>query len=123
MTLFRDTIDTHIESCNQLKKMEPVITGAGELLFETLEKGGKILICGNGGSAADAQHFSAEIVGRFEKERNAWPAVSLTTDTSILTAVANDYAYDDVFSRQVRGLGKRGIRSSVSPHPEIQKTF
>jgi D-sedoheptulose 7-phosphate isomerase len=64
------------------------------------------MVCGNGGSASDAQHFSAEIVGRFEKERNAYPAVSLTTDTSVLTALGNDYGYDEVFARQVQGLGR-----------------
>jgi D-sedoheptulose 7-phosphate isomerase len=66
------------------------------------------MICGNGGSASDAQHFAAEIVGRFEKERRAYPAVALSTDTSILTAVGNDYGYDEVFARQVDGLGRPG---------------
>lgn len=107
MSIFQNAIEDHIESFSRLKKMESVIKEAGTVLFETLQKGGKILVCGNGGSAADAQHFAAEIVGRFEKERNAWPCVSLTTDASILTAVANDYAYDDVFSRQVQGLGEK----------------
>ncbi|ETJ42547.1 Phosphoheptose isomerase, partial [human gut metagenome] len=64
--------------------------------------------CGNGGSAADAQHLAAELVGRFVKERESLPAIALTTDTSILTAVANDYSYDDIFSRQVAGLGQAG---------------
>ncbi|MCM0028542.1 MAG: phosphoheptose isomerase [Polynucleobacter sp.] len=73
-----------------------------------LESGGKILACGNGGSAADAQHFAAELVGRFERERKELAALALTTDTSILTAIANDYHYDDIFSKQVRGLGKKG---------------
>jgi D-sedoheptulose 7-phosphate isomerase len=66
------------------------------------------MICGNGGSASDAQHFAAEIVGRFERERRAYPAVALSTDTSILTAVGNDYGYDAVFARQVDGLGRPG---------------
>lgn len=73
-----------------------------------LKSGGKILACGNGGSAADAQHFAAELVGRFERERKELAALALTTDTSILTAIANDYHYDDIFSKQVRGLGKKG---------------
>ena len=73
-----------------------------------LESGGKILACGNGGSAADAQHFAAELVGRFERERRELAAIALTTDTSILTAIANDYHYDEIFSKQVRGLGKKG---------------
>lgn len=73
-----------------------------------LKSGGKILACGNGGSAADAQHFAAELVGRFERERKELAALALTTDTSILTAIANDYHYDEIFSKQVRGLGKKG---------------
>jgi D-sedoheptulose 7-phosphate isomerase len=66
------------------------------------------MACGNGGSAADAQHFAAELIGRFERERQELAAIALTTDTSILTAVGNDYSYDEIFSKQVRGLGKKG---------------
>ena len=73
-----------------------------------LKSGGKILACGNGGSAADAQHFAAELVGRFERERKELAALALTTDTSSLTAIANDYHYDEIFSKQVRGLGRKG---------------
>ena len=73
-----------------------------------LQSGGKILACGNGGSAADAQHFAAELLGRFERERPELAAIALTTDSSILTAIANDYHYDEIFSKQVRGLGKKG---------------
>ena len=72
------------------------------------KKGNKILLCGNGGSAADAQHIAAEFIARFKRERKSLPAIALTTDTSILTAVSNDYSYDLVFSRQVEGLGERG---------------
>jgi D-sedoheptulose 7-phosphate isomerase len=74
----------------------------------SLVKGGKILICGNGGSAADAQHMAAEFVGRFKLERPALPAIALTTDTSILTAVSNDYNFKDIFKRQIKALGKEG---------------
>jgi D-sedoheptulose 7-phosphate isomerase len=81
---------------------------AAQLITDTLRKGNKILICGNGGSAADAQHFAAELIGRFEKERKSLPAIALTTDTSILTALSNDYSYDSVFSRQVEGLASAG---------------
>lgn len=77
-------------------------------MTECLRAGGKVMACGNGGSAADAQHFAAELIGRFERERAELAAIALTTDTSILTAVANDYSYDEVFSKQVRGLGKPG---------------
>ncbi|CAM3681368.1 phosphoheptose isomerase [Polynucleobacter arcticus] len=73
-----------------------------------LRAGGKVMACGNGGSAADAQHFAAELIGRFERERQELAAIALTTDTSILTAVGNDYGYDEIFSKQVRGLGKKG---------------
>lgn len=77
---------------------------------EALHHGNKIMLCGNGGSAADSQHIAAELVGRFHfhKERKSLPAIALTTDTSILTAVGNDYGYDDVFRRQVEGLGRKG---------------
>ena len=77
-------------------------------MVECLRAGGKIMACGNGGSAADAQHFAAELIGRFERERQELAAIALTTDSSILTAVGNDYSYDEVFSKQVRGLGKKG---------------
>jgi len=78
---------------------------AGILLRDALHIGRRVLICGNGGSAADAQHFAAELVGRYLKERDGFPAMALTTDTSILTAVGNDYGFDAVFSRQVQALG------------------
>ena len=77
-------------------------------MVECLRAGGKVMACGNGGSAADAQHFAAELIGRFERERQELAAIALTTDTSILTAIGNDYSYDEIFSKQVRGLGKKG---------------
>jgi D-sedoheptulose 7-phosphate isomerase len=86
---------------------EPVAR-AGTLLAQSLQSGGKALACGNGGSAADAQHFAAELVNRFEVERPPLAAVALTTDTSTLTSIANDYAYQQVFSKQVRAIGRRG---------------
>lgn len=79
-----------------------------EMARNTLRHGGKILLCGNGGSAAEAQHIAAEFVGRFKKERKALPVLALTTDTSILTAVSNDYAFDLVFARQLGALGNKG---------------
>ena len=81
---------------------------ATELMVASLRSGGKILVCGNGGSASDSQHFAAELVGRFERERRALSSIALTTDTSILTAIGNDYAYDRVFARQVEALGRAG---------------
>ncbi len=86
---------------------EPLAT-AVETMVQCLLANGKILACGNGGSAADAQHFAAELVGRFEAERQELAAIALTTDTSILTAIANDYHYDVVFAKQVRALGQPG---------------
>jgi D-sedoheptulose 7-phosphate isomerase len=88
--------------------MAPHIARAAALLTDCLFADGKILACGNGGSAADAQHFAAELVGRFERERPELPAISLSTDTSLLTAVANDYSFEQVFAKQVRALGGKG---------------
>ncbi|MEO8299084.1 MAG: phosphoheptose isomerase [Burkholderiales bacterium] len=84
------------------------IAQAAQAMLGAITAGGKILACGNGGSAGDAQHFAAELVGRFERERPGLAALSLTTDTSIITAIANDYAYDQVFSKQVQALGQPG---------------
>jgi D-sedoheptulose 7-phosphate isomerase len=81
---------------------------AAAMIGDALAAGKKVLLFGNGGSAADAQHIAAELIGRFERERRALPAIALTTDTSALTAIANDYGYEDVFARQVRGLGTTG---------------
>jgi D-sedoheptulose 7-phosphate isomerase len=102
---FADSIKLKQDAVDALA---PVIARAASLLTECLFADGKILSCGNGGSASDAQHFSAELVGRFERERPELPAISLSTDTSLLTAVANDYAFEQVFAKQVRALGARG---------------
>ena len=88
--------------------LAPQIVRAAESMTQCLLADGKILACGNGGSAADAQHFSAEMLGRFERERMGLPAISLTTDTSTLTAIGNDYDYSEVFSKQVAALGREG---------------
>ncbi len=99
--------------------LAPSISKAAGLMLESLTAGGKILSCGNGGSAADAQHFAAELLNRFEKERAPLAAVALTTDSSTLTSVANDYSFDRVFSKQVRGLGRQGdvlLAISTSGH-------
>jgi len=106
-------IRAHFADSAQLKlaavdALAPQIARGAELMAECLLGDGKILACGNGGSACDAQHFAAEMVGRFERERPELPAISLATDTSILTAVANDYSYEQVFAKQVRALGTAG---------------
>jgi D-sedoheptulose 7-phosphate isomerase len=85
--------------------MEPISTAASWMI-ETLRNGHKLLLFGNGGSAADAQHIAAEFIGRFEKERRAWPAIALTTDTSVLTALGNDYGVETIFARQIEALGQ-----------------
>ena len=84
------------------------IEQSGQLICEALTSGHKVLLCGNGGSAADAQHIAAELVGCYEKQRRSWPAIALTTDTSALTAVSNDLGYEQVFARQVLGLAQPG---------------
>jgi len=90
------------------RQLAPLIASAAAALRECLERGGQILLCGNGGSAADAQHLAAEFVGRFVRERRALPALALTTDSSILTAIGNDYGFDEVFARQIQALGRPG---------------
>ena len=102
---FNESIQTKQQAAQVLA--EPTAQAA-ELLFNTLANDGKFLICGNGGSAADAQHFAAEMTGRFEKERMELAAIALTTDTSALTAIGNDYGFDHIFSKQVRALGRKG---------------
>lgn len=88
--------------------LAPKIAAAAARLAEAVSSGGRILACGNGGSAADAQHFAAELVGRFERERPGMAAIALTTDTSALTAIANDYGFDEMFARQIAALGRAG---------------
>jgi D-sedoheptulose 7-phosphate isomerase len=89
-------------------KCLPQISQAADMLFDAFHKNKKVLICGNGGSAADSQHFAAELVGHFRKERKPLPAIALTTDTSILTSVSNDYSFETVFKRQITALGQPG---------------
>lgn len=100
------------ESCavkqTALAAMAPAIEAALRLMTQSLQAGGKIMACGNGGSAADSQHFVAELINRFERERPPLAAVALSTDTSTLTSIANDYAYEQVFAKQVSALGRAG---------------
>jgi D-sedoheptulose 7-phosphate isomerase len=101
---FRESIATKEASMT----LVPTIVAAARSMARTLGNGGKILSCGNGGSAADAQHFAAELVGRFEAERPGRAAIALTTDSSIFTALANDYSFADIFAKQVLALGSAG---------------
>lgn len=94
----------HMAMFSALEALFPQVSEVGVLLQNCIKNGGKILICGNGGSAADSQHIAAEIVGRFKKDRKGLPAIALTTDTSIITSVGNDYGYDYIFARQVEAL-------------------
>jgi D-sedoheptulose 7-phosphate isomerase len=98
-------LEEHQSMISRLANCAGVIEAAGELLINTLKQGGKVLLCGNGGSAADCQHIAAEFVVRYEKKRQAMAAIALTTDSSILTAHANDYDFETIFSRQVEALG------------------
>jgi len=84
------------------------VVAVADAITKSLKQGGSVLVFGNGGSAADAQHFAAELVGRYEKDRKAWPAIALTTDTSALTAIGNDYGFERVFARQIEALGRTG---------------
>lgn len=109
----KDRIEQHFRSSIQAKQetldnSADTILRAGELLSSSLAAGKKILVCGNGGSAADAQHLSSELVNRFERDRRALPAIALTTDTSSLTSIGNDYSFDDIFVRQIAALGRAG---------------
>ena len=102
-------IDEHQKTITSLKEsLTEKIEAAALISAAALKNGKKLLFCGNGGSAADCQHLAAEFVGRFQKERKALPAVALTTDTSILTAVGNDYGFERIFARQVEALGEEG---------------
>lgn len=113
MNPLQERIHAHFEESIKVKQLAQQVlpdatAEAALLLFNALANDGKILICGNGGSAADAQHFAAEMTGRFERERMELAAIALTTDTSALTAIGNDYGFEHVFSKQVRALGRSG---------------
>jgi len=100
----REAARLHLAAAEQVDGL----LAAADLLIAALRSGRSVLACGNGGSAADAQHFAAELAGRFVRDREAWPAMALTTDTSVLTAVGNDYGFDRVFARQVEAHGRPG---------------
>lgn len=102
---FQDSASTKLAA---LEVLAAPIAAAIDTIFAAFANGGKVLICGNGGSAADAQHLAAELIGRFEQERPALPAIALTTDSSVLTAIGNDYSFAQIFARQVSGLGQPG---------------
>ncbi len=106
--VFSDAIADHLTIIRQFVAQEDSFERAAVRITDCLLAGNKILWCGNGGSAADSQHLSAELVGRFRRTRRAFPSIALTTDTSVLTAIANDWSYEEVFERQVEALGQTG---------------
>ena len=101
-------IKDHIENAKLLNNLISDISIFSQKVIEVFRRNNKLLICGNGGSAADAQHFSSELIGRFEKTRKSFPAISLTTDSSSITSISNDFSFEDIFSRQIQGLGQPG---------------
>lgn len=111
MEIIEQRFEEHLRLLQKVrnsKKLMKEIALAAAMMKVALVSGHKIMFCGNGGSAADSQHWAAEIVGRFQKERKGMPAIALTVDTSVLTAIANDYGYDRIFARQVEALGEAG---------------
>lgn len=128
INIVENEFSEHLETLKKSRETLPEqIAKIAQILNECLRKGGKILICGNGGSAADAQHFAAELSGRYKKERNALAGIALTTDTSALTAIGNDYGFEFVFSRQVEALGREndaliGISTS-GKSPNVLQAF
>src|SRR6266446_3475505 len=107
-SILDQAINRSIETLRSLKTLEAEITRAAKLIADCLTNGNKLLICGNGGSAADAAHFATELVVRFVKDRRAYPAICLTGDGGLLTAAANDYGFDEIFARQVAAFGLEG---------------
>ncbi|WP_419654741.1 D-sedoheptulose 7-phosphate isomerase [Campylobacter lanienae] len=108
MSIFSDELRSHLEVANSVLSVEEQVMKVANIVVDTLKNGNKIIICGNGGSAADAQHFAAELTGRYKSERASLGAIALSTDTSAITAIGNDYGYDMVFSRQLSGVGRAG---------------
>ena len=107
-SVFGQAIEEHLAVIDLLRDQQSLLQGIGEEMTRSILAGKKVLWCGNGGSAADSQHLAAELMGRFRRERCAFPSIALTTDTSILTAVGNDYGYERVFQRQVEALCTKG---------------
>lgn len=105
---FDATLSATLRALTELKTIRKEIDAAGELIVSTLKGGGKLLICGNGGSAAEAAHFATELVGRYLSSRRSLPAVALSSDGSLVTCIGNDFGFDQVFSRQISGLAKPG---------------
>lgn len=108
VTVFKRILDEHAELVSRIEVLASVIDGAGQAILCCLQQGGSVFFCGNGGSAADCQHLAAEFTGRFVRERAPLAGIALTTDSSALTAIGNDYGFEEIFARQIAGLGKPG---------------
>lgn len=105
---FEASLAETVRTFQALTAIRPAIDRAGQMILATLQRGGKLLICGNGGSAAEAAHFATELVGRYAKTRRSLPAIALSSDGSLLSCIGNDFGYEQVFARQVAGLAQRG---------------
>ena len=105
---YKEILTDHISIFNKLSDFESQVYSIADLIYESFKKSGKLLLCGNGGSAADAQHIAAELVGRYKEERKGLKAIALTTDTSAITSIANDFGYDYIFSRQIEAIADNG---------------
>ncbi len=120
---FEASLAETLRTFQALVEIRPAIDRAGELILSTLRGGRKILLCGNGGSAAEAQHFATELAGRYAKNRRALPAIALTADGSLLTCIGNDYGFEAVFARQIAGLAQPGdlviVLTSSGNSPDI----
>ena len=108
MRIFKDNLNEHLELFTSLVNISEEVEEISEAIYRVIEGNNKVMICGNGGSAADSQHFASELTGRFIKDRKPLPAFALTTDSSALTCIGNDYSFDHIFSRQVEALGNKG---------------
>ena len=119
MTNFIDEINTifdeNILVSSKTKELSPIIDECAKKIITSLKNSGKVILFGNGGSAADAQHMAAELIGRFKIERSGIPAISLTTDTSIITSIGNDYDFENIFSRQIESLGNKDDVIMIRP--------
>jgi D-sedoheptulose 7-phosphate isomerase len=107
-SLFQTNLEEHLDLFSSMVVLAPVVEQTFRQIAKSLESGGKLMLCGNGGSAADSQHIAAELTGRFIKDRPPLAAIALSTDTSAITCIANDYSFDEVFSRQIQALGRPG---------------
>ena len=108
MRIFKDNLNEHLELFTSLVNISEEVEEISEAIYRVIEGNNKVMICGNGGSAADNKHFASELTGRFIKDEKPLPAFALTTDSSALTCIGNDYSFDHIFSRQVEALGNKG---------------